>query len=316
MHLRQQQLISDLSDLYSPKNAPSTRDLARLEEMNFGLQGTPPSEKDIFRMTSIAITAKRGTDPNIFTHVAVSAIQGLNEHIAHMTVVDNNGREFTFRDICSTDSVGNCKRSNDAVNALEAPDNQNASVRVTYPMMHKNPFVPGVYLGNVMGRVSLAQDNVSLTGFEAFVVLYQGDSRKEDSQRLWERQAVEYIISFNDSNTANLSVEYRLSTSAEDAYAETESEAAPRFVATIAFIVVLSVVSQVRLRRSGENWKKFELDWDKTHCGLGLLGTVCAMLGIGSASGLLLYAGMPTDNMVSVMPFLVLGESCKHLSLF
>lgn len=253
MYLQDKLMLTDAIDLYSPADARSTRDLAALESMRFGLGEVTTNRRDVLRVTTLVFTAKRGANPNIFRKDAMREIKSLNDYLTGMNVT-REGTNFTFRDFCSVDTLGNCKSLNEFIDhidkaLIEGESSKPFSTEITYPTLPGTRFVPGFYVANLLGHVSLENGTNIVAAFQSLLLIFYSDPVKSKYQQLWEKQLLREVIDFNATNIANLSVEYLLSTAIADAFKITEVEMKPRFVATMALIVAIAVISQLRFKR-------------------------------------------------------------------
>lgn len=166
------------------------------------------------------------------------------------------------------------------------------------------------YLGSSLGGVTVNETTGLITSAQAWILLYQLQFETQNASYLsglWEVEYQNRLLDYVDP-FIRITVFHSQSLSRE--LRRNAEKLAPRFAIVFGILVLFAMLVTFAFI----DGSKFPyIDWVLSKPLLALLGVVGAGMGIGTTIGLLAYCGYMYNQIVSVMPFLIIGKSLAIL---
>ncbi|XP_038057103.1 patched domain-containing protein 3-like isoform X2 [Patiria miniata] len=209
---------------------------------------------------------------------------------------------FTHEDVCQR-FMGQCV-DNEILKFYRGRLHEFENLTLTYPLSEiPTDFgltIPA-FIGPNLGGVKLNNASV-VQGVQAIRLFYSlGTGPDEDDfADAWEREFLQVVDDFqNETSTMRIMRSTSMTLSAE--VNEAAFTVLPRFVATFCILVLFAVCSCIMR------------DWVLSKPWLGFIGVISAAFSILSALGMLSLVGLEYNNIVSLMPFLILGVGVDNM---
>ncbi|KJH53331.1 patched family protein [Dictyocaulus viviparus] len=299
---------TDAIYLYTPTDAPSKterqiiHDLWPLGENNY----VPGRGVTQSREAQVAVVAKNGA--NILLPEYSRSIKRLDMYIQNRIKVKFHNRTYTYRDLCLRWQE-KCP-GNDHIQIIS--ELYNHGINITYPTFRMGS--RSGYLGAGLGGVSLSRDEsntVILASAQAWLLVYQlkfYPTNISYVSGVWEKTFKIHMDNYPDDPFITITY-FHSQTLAEELKRNADS-LKPRFVAAFVILMVFAVIcSLVTIKGT------FYVDWVLSKPILSIFGVVNAGMGIASAMGGLILLGVQYNDIVAVMPFLVVAVGTDNMFL-
>ena len=160
-------------------------------------------------------------------------------------------------------------------------------------------FTQQLFLGPNLGGVEFYSDSEdvvkSATHVSLFYTLTSGPEDM-DIAHMWEDEVFMKVTEDYKNKTTLLKIDRVVSTSLASEVNEATHKVIPRFATTFIMMILFAVFSCIMR------------DWVLSKPWLGFLGVMSAAISIISSIGLLCFCGMKYNEVVSLMPFLIIGK--------
>ncbi|CAJ0592819.1 unnamed protein product [Cylicocyclus nassatus] len=300
---------TDAIYLYTPTDAPSKierqiiHDLWPLGEDNY----VPGRSVAQSREAQITAVAKYGG--NILSPEYALAIKRLDMYIQNRIKVRANNRTYTYRDLCLRWKKRGCP-GNDHIQFIS--ELYNHGINITYPTFRLGS--RSGYLGAGLGGVSLSKQDsgdVILASAKAWLLVYQlkfFPTNMSYISGLWEKAFKRHMDNYPED--PYISITYFHSQTLAEELKRNADSLAPRFVLAFVILVVFAVMcSMVTIKGT------LYFDWVLSKPILSIFGVVNAGMGIASAMGGLVLLGVQYNDIIAVMPFLVVAVGTDNMFL-
>ncbi|KAL6728906.1 hypothetical protein Aduo_000013 [Ancylostoma duodenale] len=299
---------TDAIYLYTPTDAPSKterqiiHDLWPLGEDNY----VPGRAVTQSREAQVTVVAKHGG--NILLPEYARSIKRLDMYIQNRIKVTFRNRTYTYRDLCLRWKNKGCP-GNDHIQIIS--ELYNHGINITYPTFRIGS---SGYLGAGLGGVSLSKgDNgtVILASARAWLMVYQlkfFPINVSYISGIWEKTFKLHMDSYPEDPFISITY-FHSQTLAEELKRNADS-LAPRFIFAFVILVIFAVIcSMVTIRGT------FYFDWVLSKPILSVFGVINAGMGIASAMGGLVLLDVQYNDIVAVMPFLVVAVGTDNMFL-
>lgn len=282
--------------LFTPENSQSRDDRVTTKELfmtgDEGEEFLPNRELDLFiRRGRLIILPAEGD--NIMRKEMFEEIVKLDEKIRTISLHDN-GTLDNYDTLCMK-WLGRCLDNNimtiyrDNVAMFE-------HINLTYPYF-ETPQYP-LFIGPNLGGVKFVEDTDVVESAENMLLIYTlstGTKEKDHLAEDWEK-VFDKLIEKSALEMKHIKLARSTSRSLSHEITEASIHIVPRFAATFCMMIIFAVLSCIMR------------DWVLSKPWLGFLGVLSAVFAVISAVGLLSYCGLKFNEIVSLMPFLVLGR--------
>lgn len=305
----------DVEYLFTPANSRSRNDLAVLKEhFQTGNEGTdflPNRELDVFiRRGRIIVTALDGG--NLMRKEVLQEILDLDKHVRSFALKVGNKTE-NYSSLCMK-WRGNCIDNAWLSYLRQIVESYDFVANLTFPFtsVGQQTFSLGPALAHVM---TYPESNVikEVKVIRLVYSLSTGASDKEEVGAHWEDIFEEQVEEFQH-DCKHIRISRSTSRSLSKEAAEASFHVIPRFAATFCMMILFAVFSCIMR------------DWVLSKPWLGFLGVLSASFAIFTTVGIMSFAMIKFNEIVALMPFLVLGvgvdnmfimiSAWRHLSLF
>ena len=164
------------------------------------------------------------------------------------------------------------------------------------------PITLPLFLGPNLGNVSFYDDGKTVKSATHLVLFYTLNSGPEYRRMSgqWEDEVFMVVTEQYKNQTELLKVDRVVSTSLATEVNQATHKVIPRFAVTFCMMIVFAVLSGIMR------------DWVLSKPWLGLMGVLSAGMSIVSAIGLLSFMGIKYNEVVSLMPFLIIGKCIPY----
>ncbi|CAD6184764.1 unnamed protein product [Caenorhabditis auriculariae] len=301
--------LSDAVYLYTPTDAPSKFERRVIHDAWPLVDGSyvPGRAVTQTREAQIAVVAREGA--NILEENLTNVVKRLDRFIRKDIQVTYENQTYRFDDLCLKTPTGKCA-DNDHVALISRLFNH--GINVTYPTFRVAD--RSAYLGSALGGVKLGKGHDGqniLMSASSWLLLYQLQFYPNNISyisALWEQ---EFKLRLDDyPKNEGLLVTYFHSQTLSDELTRNAERLAPKFVAAFVILIVFSVICSVVTIKDS-----IFVDWVVSKPLLSVLGVMNAAMGIASAMGGLIYLGIPYNDIIAVMPFLVVAVGTDNMFL-
>ncbi|XP_022089525.1 patched domain-containing protein 3-like isoform X2 [Acanthaster planci] len=269
-----------------------------------GIEGgdfLPNRELELFnRRGRVIITAMDGK--SALRRDVMADLLKLDQVIRSFNVTYNQTTVVTHEDVCQR-FMGQCV-DNEILKFYRGRIDEFENLTVTYPLS-EIPIGFGLtipaFLGPNLGGIML-DNNSNIESAQALRLFYSLGTEPEDDHlaATWELEFLKVVDEFqNRTSTMNIRTSTSMTLSVE--VNEASYRVLPRFVATFCMLLLFAVCSCIMR------------DWVLSKPWLGLIGVISAGLSILSSIGLLSLIGLGYNEVVSLMPFLILGVGVDNM---
>ncbi|VDO86677.1 unnamed protein product [Heligmosomoides polygyrus] len=300
---------TDAIYLYTPTDAPSKterqviHDLWPLGEDNY----VPGRAVTQSREAQLTVVAKNGG--NILLPEYARAIKRLDMYIQNRIRVKFRNKSYTYRDLCLQWKNKGCP-GNSHIQIIS--ELYNHGINITYPTFRMGN--RSGYLGAGLGGVSLSKDDngtIILASARAWLLVYQlkfFPTNVSYVSGVWEKTFKIHMDHYPEDPFISITY-FHSQTLAEELKRNADS-LIPRFIAAFVILVVFAVIcSLVTIKGT------FYIDWVLSKPILSVLGVFNAGMGIASAMGGLVLLDVQYNDIVAVMPFLVVAVGTDNMFL-
>ncbi|EYC33036.1 hypothetical protein Y032_0002g571 [Ancylostoma ceylanicum] len=299
---------TDAIYLYTPTDAPSKterqiiHDLWPLGEDNY----VPGRAVTQSREAQVTVVAKNGG--NILLPEYARSIKRLDMYIQNRIKVRFRNHTYTYRELCLRWKNRGCPGNNHIQIISEL---YNHGINITYPTFRIGS---SGYLGAGIGGVSLSKDDngtVILASARAWLMVYQlkfFPINVSYVSGIWEKTFKLHMDNYPEDPFISLTY-FHSQTLAEELKRNADS-LAPRFIFAFVILVIFAVIcSMVTIKGT------FYFDWVLSKPILSVFGVINAGMGIASAMGGLILLDVQYNDIVAVMPFLVVAVGTDNMFL-
>ncbi|XGW22431.1 hypothetical protein V3C99_005005 [Haemonchus contortus] len=300
---------TDAIYLYTPTDAPSKTERQiihnfwPLREDNY----VPGRAVTQSREAQLTVVAKDGG--NILLPQYARAIKRLDMYIQNRIRVKFRNKTYVYRDLCLQWKQKGCPGNNHIQVISEL---YNHGMNITYPTFRMGS--KSGYLGAGLGGVSLSKDDngtVILAGARAWLLIYQlkfFPTNVSYISGIWEKSFKMHMDHYPED--PYISITYFHSQTLAEELKRNADSLVPRFITAFVILVVFAVIcSLVTIKGT------FYVDWVLSKPILSILGVVNAGMGIASSMGGLVLLGLQYNDIVAVMPFLVVAVGTDNMFL-
>lgn len=294
----------DIEALFTPLGSPSLDDkVYAMDAFVIGTEGgefIPNRVLDSF-MSKLQLIITTKDDGNVFRQTVIQEILELDQFITSYQVSFNSSQSGkSFTELCMKWN-GRCI-TNPLVDILRMSA-AGLNVSLTYPTFTFPGRNHKTIIASQMGDVEVIPGTDIVTSAKAVILHYYLSGIPKEEADAWEREIEELMIQRETSEDSLMTLVSCTSQSLPTEVKRATHIILPRFVATFCMLILFAVLSLMTN------------DWVVSKPILGLLGVLSAGFAIVSSVGLLSYCQFNFNEMVSMMPFLVLGEYNTWLML-
>ncbi|XP_072170373.1 patched domain-containing protein 3-like [Diadema setosum] len=260
-----------------------------------------PNRELIDRQTRGSLIIRQIDHGNVLTKEAFQEIVRLDELIRTFTFT-HNFTDYSYTHVCQT-WLHAC-HDNIIMTLLRDNVEYIEHMKLTFPFMQlPTPHEGRVFIGNAIGGVKLLPDSNVIESAKAILLIYSITRETQHAEELsyeWEEHFIQEVEKFIET-AEHIVVSYETSFGLADEVGEASKRVIPLFVATFCMLVVFAVGSCIMR------------DWVQSKPWLGLIGVLSASLAIVSSIGFLSYCGLSFNEIVSLMPFLIIGVGVDNM---
>ena len=161
------------------------------------------------------------------------------------------------------------------------------------------PITQSLFIGPNLGGVEFYPDTEDIVKSATHILLFYTTNSGPDIMALanqWEDEVFMKVTEDYMNKTNLLKIDRVVSTSLASEVNEATQKVIPRFATTFSMMILFAVFSCIMR------------DWVLSKPWLGFLGVMSAAISIISSIGLLSFLGMKYNEVVSLMPFLIIGK--------
>ncbi|CAD6190998.1 unnamed protein product [Caenorhabditis auriculariae] len=301
--------LTDAVYLFTPVGAQSKMErLAVHEKWPLTSDNYIPG-RAVTQSREIQVTALAKNDGNILETRYAEAVYRLDKFIQTRIRILHDGRYYGYKDLCLQYKGGGCSSSKH-VHILS--DFYNHGFNITYPYFRFG--TEGGYLGSSLGGVSLMKNENGteiLASAHAWFMVYHLKFHPEELSYIsgqWENEMVRQLRDYPED--PYISITYFHSQTLADELKRNADTLIPRFVVAFTLLVVFSMACSMSFID-----KTFYIDWVLSKPILSILGVISAGMAILTGIGSLALLGMPYNDIVGVMPFLVVAVGTDNMFL-
>ncbi|CAJ0578328.1 unnamed protein product, partial [Mesorhabditis spiculigera] len=257
----------------------------------------------------VQITVLAKDDGNILEKPYSEAVYRLDKFISDRVFVDYRGVEYRYGDLCLSYKSAGCPGNK---HAHIISDLYQRGINITYPTFRLG--TEGGYIGSTLGGVRLSRDEQNrtiLASAQAWFLIYHMKffpANVSYVSGLFENELVRQLRNYPDD--PYITFTYFHSQTLADELKRNAESLVPRF--GIAFFLMVVFSSLCAISFIGNS---FTIDWVLSKPILSLLGVVNAGMGILTALGAGLLLHVPFNDIVAVMPFLVVAVGVDNMFL-
>uniref|UniRef100_A0A914N234 SSD domain-containing protein n=1 Tax=Meloidogyne incognita TaxID=6306 RepID=A0A914N234_MELIC len=301
--------ITDAIYLFTPANAQSKTERQIIHDKWPLFNGSYIPGRAVTQSREIQVTVStKELGENILTMPYSDMVVALDKQIQQDVKVEYKGRKFGYKDLCLSGRNHVCP-GNKHIGLLSGFFQH--GVNMTYPMIK----LGGVhhYIGASLGGVTVGygQNNeMILRGAHSWLMIYHLQFFPPNVSHLsglWEKQF--QLLMQNYSNPFITVTYFHSQTLAEELKRNADS-LKPRFI--LAFVILLFFSALCNMSTCRKSWY---IDWAVSKPVLAILGVINAGMGIVTAIGYLNLCSMPYNDIVGVMPFLVVAVGVDNMFL-
>ena len=294
----------DVEYLFTPENSQSRDDREVTQELfmtgDEGVEFLPNRELDLFiRRGRLVIHPAYGD--NVMKKEMFEEMLMLDEKIRTISL-HANGTLDNYGTLCMK-WLGRCLDNNLLTiyrNRVEMFDH----INLTSPFYEAGNYP--VFVGPNLGAAKFYEGTNVVKSAENILLIYTlatGTKERDHLAKEWEK-IFDQLIEMYSKEMKHIKLARSTSVSLAVEIAEASIHVVPRFAVTFCMMVLFVVLSCIMR------------DWVLSKPWLGFLGVLSAVFAVISAVGLLSYCQLQFNEIVSLMPFLVLGKKEKYIILY
>lgn len=296
----------DASDLFTPQSAQSKVDQRLINSYFPQSDGHYlPGRLVVYkREAAVILLAKdRG---NILRQDVSDAVIRLNEFVINNVTIEDNGLKYTYQNLCM--KSGPVCHTNNQVYTIPLYYRLNDPfTNLSYPTaVHDSR--ERYYLGATLGGVTLDKASRRIVEAKGWYLNYKMlEGEYNELSKRFELEYQKQLVAYNDS----LIDIYPVHSQTFDLEVVANSlKLRPRFTVMLSMLILFAVLCTMSWTWPARSSKRFILpviDWTLSRPTLAFLGVIGAGMGVGSAMGYLFYFKAVYNNLVLVMPFLIIA---------
>lgn len=297
---------NNTEEVSTPKDGPAKYEKQIFAE-HFPLEEdnhVPGQSFEVKHFVHITVTSKNQENPNLLRDDILDAIEDLNRYVLDRhTVASYDGLyNITYSMICLK-SESKCFE-NEHIWALRNRDNlESVGYLVRYPISRVPPDNPA-YIAGLINSVTLNDTEGRIQKIRAIQLVYF--MKHTGAFYYYGNQFRDTLTEYLKNYKSDL---FKISFAHEESYSdglqENEKRFLPEIGVTISLVLLFSYMCSFTFMKTSEGTY---IDWVKSKPLLAVVGTMEPGLAIMSTLGLLLFAQVPYNAIVVVMPFLVFGK--------
>ncbi|XP_030838731.1 patched domain-containing protein 3 [Strongylocentrotus purpuratus] len=260
-----------------------------------------PNRELIDRQTRGSIIVREKDDGDVLSTAAFREIAHLDELIRTFTFTSNY-TDYSYSHVCQT-WLHAC-HDNVLMSILRHQVEAMDHINLTFPFLPLPPPHEGrVFVGSQLGGVDLYPKTDVIKMARAMLLIYSVTRETREAEELayeWEEHFIQEVDKFAES-AEHIVISYETSFGLADEIGEASKRVIPLFVATFCMLVIFAVGSCIMR------------DWVQSKPWLGLIGVLSASLAIVSSIGFLSYCRVEFNELVSLMPFLIIGVGVDNM---
>ncbi|KAI6203089.1 Patched family protein [Aphelenchoides besseyi] len=302
--------IIDPIHLFTPSNAPSKMEQQAVHDLRPILDDTKVPEQPITQSREVHVTVVAKNDGNILQKPYSSAVRKLNRYITWEIVASYN---YEFYSYCYDLNLSSRRRRCPTSKYTMISDLYADGVNITYPIVRIGNV--SEYLGDSVGGVELtkgANDTLILTSARAWFMVYRLKSyppKMSYISGLWEKKFEDAMKNYTSDNE-HINITFFHSQTLDDEFQRNTDFLIPRFVIAFTILVVFSVSCNMSFIDG-----TFFIDWVLSKPFLAISGVINVGMGIVTAIGMLNLIGTSYNDVVKLMPFLVVAVGVDNMFL-
>ncbi|VDM59007.1 unnamed protein product [Angiostrongylus costaricensis] len=257
-------------------------------------------------LLQVTVVARNGG--NILLPEYARSIKRLDMYIQNRIKVKFRNKTYTYRDLCLRWKK-KCP-GNDHIQIIS--ELYNHGINITYPTFRMGN--RSGYLGAGLGGVSLSKDDnntVILASAKAWLLVYQlkfFPTNVSYVSGVWEKAFKIHMDNYPED--PYISITYFHSQTLAEELKRNADSLMPRFVMAFVILMIFAVIcSLVTIKGT------FYVDWVLSKPILSIFGVINAGMGIASAMGGLILLDVQYNDIVAVMPFLVVAVGTDNMFL-
>ncbi|CAB3410557.1 unnamed protein product [Caenorhabditis bovis] len=301
--------LSDALYLYTPTDAQSKIERRIIHDAWPLVDGTYVAGRAVTQSREVQVATVAKHDGNILEEAYANELKLMDDYIRNAIRVEFNNRTYGLSDLCLAGPDARCANHDhiQLVSRLYAH-----GINITYPTVRLAD--KSAYIAAALGGVKLAKngDESIIVGASAWLFIYQlkfYPNNVSYVSGLWEKKFKEQMDEYRKKQK-HIDITYFHSQTLSDELKKNAESLAPKFVTSFVILVIFSVFcSIVTIKGSAY------IDWVVTKPILSLLGVSNAGMGIASAMGLMTYLGIQYNDIIAVMPFLVVAVGTDNMFL-
>ncbi|KAI3418365.1 hypothetical protein GPALN_009686 [Globodera pallida] len=302
--------ITDAIYLFTPMNAPSKMERQVIHDLWPLVNGSYIPGRAVTQSREVQITVSaREPGANILEKPYSEAVHVLDEIIQQDVRVEHEGHTYRYRDLCLQWRTQGCP-GNKHVHMLS--DLYQHGFNITYPMLKLGTV--HAYIGATLGGVTVgygANDSMVLRGAHSWLMVYHLQFYPPNVSflsGLWEK---EFERKIRTHKSPFITFTYFHSQTLAEELKRNADTLVPRFVSAFCILILFSVLCNMSTCRQ----RNCYIDWTLSKPVLAILGVANAGMGILTAIGVLNMCSMPYNDIVGVMPFLVVAVGVDNMFL-
>ncbi|KAI1723441.1 patched family domain-containing protein [Ditylenchus destructor] len=301
--------ITDAIYLFTPVNAQSKFERQTVHDLWPLVNGTYIPGRAVTQSREVQVTVRTTDDGNILEKPYSEAIYRLDMLIQNHVKVHFQNRTYRYQDLCLGRNDQGCP-GNKHIQVISELFQH--GVDVTYPTVQLGN-VRG-YIGSSLGGVTVRRgkgESFALAGAKAWFLVYHLQfypSNVSYISGLWEKEFQRLMEHYPKDPFIKMTY-FHSQTLAEELKRNADS-LVPRFVLAFAILMLFSVFCNISTCDNS-----YFIDWAVSKPILAILGVVNAGMGILTAIGLLNWLSVPYNDIVGVMPFLVVAVGVDNMFL-
>ncbi|KAJ8023942.1 Patched domain-containing protein 3 [Holothuria leucospilota] len=254
----------------------------------------------------IIITTKN--DSNVLSNNVLKAVVDIDSLVKDFKVIDESGHAFSYKNVCMKWD-GDCLQTNPLIDMAKNYLKDGMDIgqgNITYPT-YLIPTEHGVkipiYLGSQLLKVELINATNVIKTAKGLHMMYPLGSLNKNAKMnsLWEDQFEEHMWNISRTSANFLQIVPATSRSLVKEANGATTSVLPRFALTICLLVIFSVLCMMTT------------DWVLSKPFLAFGGVLSATFAVITAVGVLSTLGLQFIQIVSMMPFLIIGVGIDNM---
>uniref|UniRef100_A0AC34QKR6 SSD domain-containing protein n=1 Tax=Panagrolaimus sp. JU765 TaxID=591449 RepID=A0AC34QKR6_9BILA len=300
--------ITDAIYLFTPVGAPSKVERQIIHDLWPLTNGSYIPGRAVTQSREVQLTIRAKDDGNVLLKPYSEAIHRLDQFIQNRIRIIHDGRKYKYADLCLQWRNEGCPG---AKHIQAISEFYQKGYNITYPTLKIGSF--SGYIGSSLGGVAVGRDKSNrlvLASAKAWLLVYHLRFYPSDISYisgLWEKSFEAAMKEYKDPY---LDITFFHSQSLAEELKRNADSLIPRFAFAFSILMAFSVLCSMATV-SGTVY----VDWVLSKPIVAVLGVCNAGMGIGTSIGLLSMAGFPYNDIVGVMPFLIVAVGVDNMFL-